>query len=91
MESSSHRQDKIAGAPCPINNVNWVQVSRRNSGTWTDNIESFQASFANDSVEVRIHHDQPGTRSPVAEKAGLDVVMGDGLLDKNVVIEEYHS
>ena len=40
---------------------------------------------------MSVDEDEAGTRSPMTEKAILDIIVSYLALDENVVFEEYHS
>lgn len=93
IESSSHRQDRIAGAPCPRYQVRIAIQSYevRCTHTWTDDIQGILVGLTDDSVEVSIDHGQTGARSPVSKESRFDIVGRDVAFYENIVLQEYHS
>lgn len=93
MESSSHRQDRIAGAPCPGLLVRLALHFHvvRTLHTWTNDIQGVLVGLTNNSVEVSIYHRQSRACSPVSKESRLDIIGRNVAFYEDVVLQEDHS
>jgi hypothetical protein len=84
----------MAGAPCPGEACKVREQEMReqfDNHTWTNDIESVQSSFADDTVQVGVNKSQTRTRSPMAEQTGFNIIGGDITLDEDIVLQEDHG
>ena len=54
---------------------------------WAGNIDHIQVVIPDQPIQMNVDEVQAGGGSPMAEQPGLDVLFGQGLLQKRVVIE----
>jgi hypothetical protein len=59
--------------------------------TRTDDEESVKTSLTDNSVEMGVYEDETWTGTPMTKKTGLDMVVGEVLLEEDVVVEENHG
>jgi hypothetical protein len=88
-ESSSQRQERMAGAPWPDKILDWTWGDAWQR-TGTDDQECVEISVGDDPVKVCIDQNKTGAGTPVAKETRLDVVMGEALLEENIVLEKNH-
>jgi hypothetical protein len=89
-ESSSHKQDNIAGAPWPEGVWACGRSGYRREHTGANDIEYVKVVLADKAVEVSIDEHKARAGTPVTEKATLDVIGGDLALEERVVLQKYH-
>lgn len=58
---------------------------------WTNDVEHFEITVANEFVEVSINEGETRAGAPMAKETVLDVIRGEITVKKNVVLEEYHG